>query len=266
MSDYLNSLSFLEEPLDMQVLSDFKNLIYVKLDLPEVPDFDSELFQDWCRENYKFIVRPNKESLGSERFPSKSKTNPGYPWKTAWIYGAANNPNPPWYYNFDKVFPQLVKYFENYPIDQIEDIGAAQILMQKILSEVGLHTDPDPWFGIRTYLSNEKQEERATLYFCPSYEDLEKHIPFWSPTETGYEPTDMTKYFDSSKKYIVQENYGRFSCMFNSVRAAHGVDTHMGATGERAMMLVAFKRINSKKLAELLERSITKYPNTVIWR
>jgi len=266
MSEYLNSLSYLEDPLDMNLLSSFKNLIYVKLDMPEVPDFDQELFKDWCRNNYKEIVRPLKQLGGSERFPSKSKTNPGYPWKTAWIYGTNNNLNPPWYYNFDKVFPQLVTYMENYPIDSFNDIGAAQILMQKILSEVGPHTDPDPWFGIRTYLSDEKQEERAALYFCPSYDPLEEHVPFWKQTDAGFEPNNMIDFFDLNKKMLVKENYGKFSCMFNSVRAAHGVEKHMGATGERALLLTAFKRMSSKKLKEILERSIEKYPNTVIWR
>jgi hypothetical protein len=266
MSDYLNSLTYLEEPLDMKLLEPFKNLIYIKLDLPDVPNFDQELFKDWCRDNYREVVKPLKDRAGSERFPSKSKINPGYPWKTAWIYGIKNNDNPPWYYNFDTVFPDLVRYIEHYPIDQLEDIGAAQILMQKILSEVGPHTDPDPWFGIRTYLSDEKKDERAKLYFCPSYNDLEEHIPFWKQTETGFEPNKMSDFFDVDNKKIVQENYGKFSCMFNSVRAAHGVEKHMGATGERALLLVAFKRLNSKKLKDLLERSIARYPNTAIWR
>ena len=56
MSDYLNSLTYLESPLDMEILSPYKNLIYVRLDMPEVPDFDQELFKDWCRNNYKDVV------------------------------------------------------------------------------------------------------------------------------------------------------------------------------------------------------------------
>jgi len=251
-------VDYCESPLDMELLSPYKNLLYCKLDLPELPDFNKIDLERFVNETNDSVVLKNIESAGSDRFASWA--NVKYPWKTAWIKSRDNV----WFNGFDTKFPQLVNYISNFPIDSIDDLASGQILAQKENTEAFPHTDPDPWFGFRVYLSEESN--RSTLYYHPSYTELETRPTTWIIENGITKKNDLSKYYDYSKKLCVKNNTGKFAFMLNSIRGCHGVEGNIERECDRLVLLLFFRKINSSKLSDLFSRSVVKYKDSCIWR
>jgi hypothetical protein len=257
------NIDYCEHPLDMDLLSPYKNLLYCRLALPEVPKIDQQALEKYVHETNELLAtnlieRPLDRG-GSDRFAKQANVH--YPWKTAWVRSRMYDG---WFNKFDEKFPELTNYLLEFPIDSLEEIAVAQLLVQKENVEAFPHTDPDPYFGFRIYLTNEP--DRANLYFYPSYTDLEERPTTFVTSNGVTTKNDLTKFYNFNDKFIVKNNKGKFPFMLNSVRGCHGVEKNAKPECDRIVLSVFFKKINSSKLADLFSRSVVKYKDSCIWR
>lgn len=253
------NIDYCEHPLDMELLSPFKDLLYCRLDLPEVPIISRDKLEHYINETHETVVKKLLDYGGSDRFAKQA--NVEYPWKTAWIRSRIDNT---WINGFDQKFPELIEYLAQFPIDSIDDVAAGQFLAQKENVEAFPHTDPDPYFGFRIYLSDET--DRASLYFHPSISELEERPTTFVTVNGVTKKNDLKKFYDFDNKIVVKNNVGRFPFMINSIRGCHGIDKHTKKECDRIVLLIFFRKINSEKLKNLFERSVEKYKEEAIWR
>ena len=247
----------------------FRDLIYIPLDLPEPPKVDIDLFTDWAfTKAPKLVGNINHPETGQKIMHFEERGMKGwgfYPWiqVSAFHHGYSNS----WISEFDKIFPDVVEYIHLFPYNILSGVT---ILLQKSNVAAPLHTDADDWLGMRFYLHNEVKED--ALYFCPRKTNENNRIATYIVDSENVYPQEWEKYLDLDKKIYSSHPCQRHAWALTSTRAAHGIEAFEYDRCARVTFLVHSHRPsvnhnawNPDKLYDLLTRSLDKYPDYAIW-
>ena len=136
------------------------DICYTPLDIPEVPEFNSDALHKWIDEIYN--SRPTSGNpLENATLSEKTLAN-NYPWKKVYAYFSRNTG---WQNGFDKLFPELAEYlFKAYDLsaDDIEEITLLPT-REDLVGWAFWHADRDP-AGLRVYLENDQYETNCLYY------------------------------------------------------------------------------------------------------
>jgi hypothetical protein len=225
-------------------LGRFTDLIYCPLDLPTPPAVPRSDLLDW-------VARARGASKTREERLSDHAASAAYPWNSAYAARSGR-----WLEEFDTRFPQLVAYLGLFPT---ADWSCVNVLVQEPQAEVWLHTDPDPVLGWRVYLGH----GGARVYFHPMRERRRERLATW----TAQGRRDWSRFVDTSRRLYATVPADSCAWTLNACRAAHGVEAHGGAAGERTTLLLVPEvgAIDLDRYLALLERSVAKYSEHAIW-
>jgi len=231
--------------IDLQEqLGRFSDLIFCPLDLPPPPRVGRDALVRWVQE-------AREQSITNEERLSRSANAASYPWSSA--YAAYHGE---WRCGFDAQFPEIPSYLDLFPTDAWICVN---VLIQEPQTDVWLHTDPDPVLGWRVYLGH----GGARVFFCPTIERRRSRLSTW----TAEGRRDWSKFVRTDQKLYARLPADACAWALTSLRAAHGVETHRGAMGERTTLLIVPdpERIDMAAYLDLLERSVRKYEEYAIW-
>lgn len=223
------------------VLLNFADLIYTRLDLPQVPQVDMDAVVRWMQSKNRSVMMSKK--LHDDESGNK------YPWRAVHAYVDGR-----WDVEFAEMFPELIEYLKNFPTSMWRWVCVVGQLQD---SEVFLHTDPDFGVGWRVYLSHGGPK----LYFQKFKERHEERPGTWA---TGG-PQGMAELCDQEKLYV--DDCGAYPWAITSIRAAHGVSPNPSALGARVTLLLAPEpeAVDWPAVRALLARSTQLYKDTAIW-
>lgn len=263
-----------------EVFSKYKNLIYSRLDLPEPPVVDEDKFKWWCEKSHQFLLslpkiepipNTNKKYISAYHLNELVRKTP-FPYKMyPAITKAKSMTDDLWVENFNTLFPDLVDYFYMFPGYKFRSLGFIQ---QNANTPVWDHVDADEWLGFRFYLKNNCQTNN--LYFKKIKKEYctgERYNTYISADTDDRSLRDYSLLCENEKLYP-KKNTGNYAWALTSSLAVHGIDA--SAKGEdRITGVMEFWPINYEdKLAagfkikptiDLLERSIAKFSEEVIW-
>ncbi len=227
---------------ETQVNRDYRDLIYTRLDLPQLPPVDQGKLAEW-------MVDKNRIGMVEQTLHSSNTNSSLYPWRA--VVACRNNC---WDTAFVEAFPQLVKYTELFPTALWRQVSLLAQLPDK---EVFLHTDPDKGLGWRIYLSHGGPK----LYFQKFKERHEVRPQTWA----GGGPTAMKDLCAAERIYVDDE--GCYPWALTATRAAHGVSVCHQAIGARVTMLLfpEPEYVDAAAHQDLVKRSSEKYADTAIW-
>jgi hypothetical protein len=225
-------------------LGRFTDLIFCPLDLPAPPRVPRQALVDWVSET-RACSTTNEEQIFAKG------ASGSYPWNSAY---AAHRGE--WRNGFDSRFPEVATYLDLFPT---RSWTCVNVLVQEPQQDVWLHTDPDPVLGWRVYLGH----GGARVFFCPTFERLRARLSTW--TEQGRR--DWSKFVRTDRKLYARLPSDSCAWALNSYRAAHGVETHAGAAGERVTLLLIpdLDCLDVDAYLALLARSVGKYGDYAIW-
>jgi hypothetical protein len=229
-------------------LGRFTDLIYCPLDLPAPPQVAREALLDWVSAARRSDPT-NEEKLYAGA--AGGAAHAAYPWNSAYAayHGA-------WRHGFDARFPAVAAYLALFPARAWTCVN---VLVQEPQQDVWLHTDPDPVLGWRVYLGH----GGARVFFCPALERSRSRLSTWTPQGRR----DWSKFVNTDEKLYARLPQSTCAWTLNSYRAAHGVETHHGAAGERVTLLLVpdLERLDMEGYLALLERSVERYRDYAIW-
>jgi hypothetical protein len=253
-------------------LEPYKGLIFCPLDLPEPPEIDEARL-------FAYIAMRDERDRGTlagsvsgatgpipldhpwlRYTASWSKEKDTYPWRLLHLM-RSDFANDGWEYypEFKEWLPELAAYFESLPVSEFYTMS---LLNQKAGTDVGIHTDPDVWFGLRFYAVN---RSNARIFFQKAKNPSAKRL------------LNLTRNADGTVKQLPwsdfvedEKVYGKYPCPrfpfhLTTTHAAHGVEAvPEGDTDSRVTGFVIC-RVRPKEYAELLARSVEKYKDYAIW-
>jgi hypothetical protein len=228
-----------------QSLGRFTDLIFCPLDLPRPPKVAREALVAWVG------AARTSTPTNEERLFAHAAASGAYPWNSA--YAAYHGE---WRHGFESRFPEVSAYLGLFPT---RSWTCVNVLIQEPQHDVWLHTDPDPVIGWRVYLGH----GGARVFFCPTLERQRARLSTW----TAEGRRDWSKFVRTDRKLYARLPSSSCAWALNSYRAAHGVETHAGAAGERVTLLLIpdLDRLDLEGYLALLERSVRKYSDYAIW-
>jgi hypothetical protein len=250
---------------------DYHNCIYTRLDLNAPPEVDEDKFNWWKEKSNQYLMEltNNRKTNGylsnqllrKEKFPYNM-----YPI----VIRAESLDSDPYVCNFDKLFPDYIDYVYSFPGVKLRSLG---FLEQNPQMAVWDHTDADEWLGFRFYHKNTCTTNK--LHFKkvkPEYLTGERYTSYAKDTDNTYYVRDFTNVVSSEKIYP-KNNLGSYSWALTSTLATHGIDAN-DEQEKRLTGIVEFwptdapgvaAGLKIKETIDLLERSISKYSDEVIW-
>lgn len=263
-----------------EVFKKYHKCIYTRLDLPEPPTVDEDKFKWWCEKSHQFLLNSpkviqipntNKQYISAYHLNELVRKTP-FPYKMyPAITKAKSMTDDPWVENFNTLFPDLVDYFYMFPGYKFRSLGFIQQIPNTPIWE---HVDADEWIGFRFYLKNNC--EKNNLYFKKIKKEYctgERYDTYISADTEDRCLRDYSKITEDQKIYPIN-NTGNYAWALSSTLAAHGIDPAKDYE-ERITGVMEFWPINYedklaagfkiKQTLDLLERSITKFSNEVIW-
>ena len=218
------------------------DLIYTRLDLPQMPEVDADAVLAWMN-------AANRQVIDERRIQQSSQPGKEYPWRAVYVCHHDS-----WDESFTASFPQLKAYLAHFPTSSWRRV----ILLAQLPDEsVFLHTDPDNDIGWRMYLNH----GGPRLYFQKFKERYSERPSTW----IGGGPAAMEALCEHERHYV--EDCERYPWALTSIRAAHGVEPHYGSLGTRITMLLFPEpsAVDAIKHEHLLRRSATRFEQTAIW-
>jgi len=251
-------------------LEPFKSLIYCPLDLPDPPTIDEEKM-------FAYITMRTERDKGTlagsvsgavgpipldspwlKYTASWSKEKDTYPWRLIHVM-RSDFKQDGWEYwdEFVEWFPELADYIKQLPIKNFYTIS---FLNQKANTDVGLHTDPDIWFGLRFYLVNRSD---AKIFFQKAKAPTEGRLLNITNGPNGFKQHPWNEFVEDEKIY---GTYPKpcFPFHLTTTHAAHGVETVPDSNDTRITAFIICQT-DPVKYAELLTRSLEKYKEHAIW-
>jgi hypothetical protein len=219
-----------------------KDLIYTRLDMPELPSIDTDKLISWIKSNQRSEIK-------EKRLQQVAEGEKPYPWRAVCAYTANA-----WDTEFATNFGPLIRYLENFPNKAWRHVA---VLCQLENQGVFLHTDPDYGIGWRIYLNH----GGPRLYF-QKFKELHNNRP---ETWSSGGPQSIKNLCESNKIYV--NDVGAYPWALTSIRAAHGVEPNNAGFGARITLLLFpdFTTLDLIKHEELLLRSAKKFKSTAIW-
>ena len=251
---------------------DYHNCVYTKLDLPKPPTIDEDKFCWWKEKSNNYLLSLSGKGSSVNSYHSNQRIrNQKFPYTMYPVImrGESLNSNP-YVCEFDKLFPEYMDYYHLFPGLKFRSLG---FIKQNPNMAVWDHTDYDEWLGFRFYHTNTCKDNR--LYFKkikPEYLTRERYSTY-AIDEDGVEYVrDYTNIVDHTKFYP-KNNLGSYTWALTSALATHGIDPS-DEQEERLTGIVEFWPVDRpgiaagfkiKETLDLLERSISKYKEEVIW-
>lgn len=221
------------------VLHEFSDLIYTRLDLPQVPQVDMGVFVEWMADS--------KRSVMGEKKLHDDGRSAAYPWRA--VHACSESA---WDADFLRLFPELVFYVNLFPAKRWKRVC---VIGQLPGEEVFLHTDPDFGLGWRVYLTH----GGPRLYFQKFKERHEERPQTWAVGG----PEAMASLCEDARHWV--QDSGAYPWALTSIRAAHGVSPNLGEFGARVTLLL-FPELGSVDWGanrQLLAASVKKF--SPIW-
>ncbi len=226
----------------IQELPRIDDLIYTRLDLPQMPSVDPDALLTW-------MTSANRQVIAERGLHQANAPAAEYPWRAVYVCH-----HDAWDASFVSAFPELREYLLHFPTDSWRRV----ILLAQLPNEqVFLHTDPDFGIGWRLYLNH----GGPRLYFQKFKERHDQRPSTW----LNGGPVAMESICQPERFYV--EDEGRYPWALTSIRAAHGVEPHCAPLGARITMLL-FPEPSAIRTADhhsLLRRSADKFSDTAIW-
>lgn len=218
------------------------DLIYTRLDLPQLPQTDIQALLLWMKDERRKVI--DDQGTHQRHMPHQR-----YPWRAVTV--CLDNR---WEQSFVAQFPELYSYVGNFPAGAWRKVA---LLTQLPGEDVFLHTDPDFGIGWRIYLSH----GGPRLYFQKFKHRLSERPGTW---QTGG-PDAIQALCQPERHYV--NDVGSYPWALTSVRAAHGVEPLASERRPRITMLLFpdAGTVNHKSHQELLLRSAEIYKDSAIW-
>jgi hypothetical protein len=248
------------------ILEKYKHLIYCPLDIPDPPKIDEKKIFEYIEERIKIDHETENNSVGgalgsidlksklAKSLSSNSSTG-NYPWNLVHLM-RADLKNTHWK-DFENFFPSLAEYFLSLPFREHFTIS---LLNQKSNQDVGMHTDPDLWFGIRFYLVNNSD---ARIFFRKAKEPNYSRLLNISDIDGKIKKTSWNEILED-ELIFAEYPRKRFCFHLTSTHAAHGVEQVPNNDKTRITGFVSGV-IDEERYLPILERSIKKYSRFAIW-
>jgi len=253
-------------------LEPYKGLIFCPLDLPPPPELDEERLFAYIRMRDERDRGTLAGSVSGATGPipldspwlrytaSWSKEKNTYPWRLLHLM-RSDFANDGWefYDEFKQWLPELAAYFESLPVSEFYTMS---LLNQKAGTDVGIHTDPDVWFGLRFYAVN---RSNAKIFFQKAKNPQDKRLLNLTRDEHGQIKQLPWSDFVEDEKIYAKYPQPCFPFHLTTTHAAHGVEA-VPADQENARVTgFIICRVDPVKYAELLKRSVEKYRDYAIW-
>lgn len=252
-------------------LEPFKGLIYCPLDLPDPPAVDQQKLMAYIAMRHERDKGTLAGSVAGATGPialdspwlkytaSWSETKDTYPWRLLHLMRSDFKDNG-WEYfpEFKRWFPEVAAYIEALPVREFYTIS---LLNQKPGTDVGLHTDPDVWFGLRFYLVN---KSNARIFFQKARDPRDKRL-FNIIYERGKVKKLPWENVVHAEKFYGGYPRPCFPFHLTTTHAAHAVEAVPDDAEDSRVTGFIIGRVNPTKYAELLARSVEKYKDYAIW-
>jgi hypothetical protein len=163
------------------------------------------------------------------------------------------------YAEFKQWCPDLAAYFESLPVSEFYTMS---LLNQKSGTDVGIHTDPDVWFGLRFYAVNRSD---AKIFFQKAKHPQDKRLLNLVHDADG--KIKQLPWSDLVEDEKIYAKYPRpcFPFHLTTTHAAHGVEAVPEGIEDSRVTGFVICRVDPVKYAELLARSVEKYKDYAIW-
>lgn len=246
-------------------LEKYKHLIYCPLDIPDPPTIDERKIFEYIEERINIDRETENNSVGgalgsinlkselAKSLSSNSSTG-DYPWNLVHLM-RADLKNMQWK-EFENCFPSLAEYFLSLPFKEHFTIS---LLNQKSNQDVGMHTDPDLWFGIRFYLVNKSD---AKIFFRKAKNPTYSRLLNILDNDGKIRKIDWD---DILERDTVFAEYPRKKFCFHltSTHAAHGVEQVPNDISRLTGFVSGV--IDEERYLSILKSSIKKYGRFAIW-
>lgn len=272
-----------------EFLSKWGKLIFCPLDL-SVPEISISTFLEWAEgaketdyNLFKYTTSRaslDKKIMTEEEFAQDRKY--GF-WSARYALSYqtvanSNNTESEWANNFDKLFPDLVKFYHSLPIKKIKTIG---FLIQNKSSNsppfAPFHIDGPEMFGFRIFLNSKskgftmRKIQRSKINFDLGLVNLGQDRFFHhDPKKASI--NNLNYNIVEKKEFYPQFPNKNCACVLTNFSACHSAYTDAGIGEEtKITTLVMSDHKNSldsydyEKFDKLLERSVDKYKDFVIW-
>ena len=259
-------------------LEPYRSLIWCPLDLPDPPEVDEQEFFSWIHDCIKkdegTVAGGVAGATGTIKFndPNLKRTasysgKGVYPWNLMHVMRSDIG-----WRHFDSLtqrLPDLANYISNLPVEEFFTIS---FLNQKPGVDVGAHTDPDIWFGIRFYLIN---KSGSRIFFQKAKQPTERRLLNISEDLVvggdGQEPEISYRVITKDWNEICQPEKiyakyprNRFAFHLTTTHATHGVESVPDDAQDRVTGFIIC-RFKAKEYAEILRRSVEKYNDYAVW-
>jgi hypothetical protein len=163
------------------------------------------------------------------------------------------------YNEFKEWLPELAAYFESLPVSEFYTMS---LLNQKAGTDVGVHTDPDVWFGLRFYAVNRSD---ARIFFQKAKSPSAKRLLNLTRDERGQIKQLPWSDFVEDEKIYAKYPQPCFPFHLTTTHAVHGVEAVPSDQENARVTGFVICRVDPVEYAALLKRSVEKYPDYAIW-
>lgn len=256
----------------------YHDLVYARLDLPAPPVLDEDKFEYWSVKSAAFLqsMKPGQLTTKGTQYTSAYHQNQmirkqEFPYTMYPIMSrATSGTDKPWIAEFDKLFPELVDYYALFPLANYRSLG---FIKQNPGMEVWNHADMDGWIGFRFYVKNTCRTEK--LHFnkiAPEHLTRNRYRTYITDVDGKSVPRDFTKICVPDPVYP-KNNTGEYAWALTSALACHGIDKiELDETRLTCIMECwpvdgpnVRQGFKVKETIDLMERSISKHSDDVIW-
>ena len=271
----------------LQFLSKWSRLIFCPLDL-EVPKISVLKFLEWAETAkdtdynlFKYTtnrVPPDKKVMTEEEFIEDRKHNFWQAYYALSYQTVADSINTKsnWAHKFDQLFPELVEFYQSLPITKMKTIGFLIQKKSEYSSPSSLfHVDGPEMFGFRIFLNTKpngfamRKLHRNKINFLSGSLTLDKDQYFHIEMKEG---AALNLDVVEKKEFYPQFPNNNCACVITNFSACHSAYKDLGTDEEtKITTLIMTDHKNSidsydyEKFDQLLERSIDKYKDFVIW-
>lgn len=226
------------------------DILYTPLDTAPIPNYDTNQLLDWIKKNQKQTVPERKDA---------SLVTPlhAYPWDISYPMT-----HKMWRGNFNKLFPDLAKFF--YTAYNLEEKDLFTVVLLPIRSDfIGQgfwHSDPDET-GLRMYLENTEHDKDFLLL-------KSSKSPYQSRDNSSSVPNDGND-LRFNKAILKAKIYKPRQVFFlNNIRAIHSANVSTIGAFRIAVIVTIGKNFSQmpEHVKKLIVHSAEKFKDLAVFR